>query len=143
MSDPITRTAINLREVPFHELNAASRDTIAAYADRKNGWTVEVQRVPSVDGTPWEGMRRVAITHSTAKTIRQFNDRRYRPPITWDQLQQIKDTLWPTRVAIEIFPPQAEIVNVAPMRWLWILPEGQGLPFSINAQFPCLGDSNQ
>ena len=134
----IERTKMNLVQVVGVRLNPG---TFAVYADRENGWTVEVQDVPSVSGTPWEGMLRVAITHSTAKTHKQFNDRRYRPAITWDQLQQIKDRLWPKQVAIEIFPPEAEIVNVAPMRWLWVLPLGQGLPFSINPRFPELGSS--
>lgn len=144
MSSKIQKSPINLTEATVAEVRAIRycEETTTVYYDRENGWTVELQRVPSVDETPWDGMILAAITHTTAKTVKQFDDPRYRPPITWDQMQQIKDMLWPSRVAIEVFPPQKEIVNVRPMRWMWVLPEGAGLPFSINRRYPNLGDSS-
>jgi hypothetical protein len=44
--------------------------------------------------------------------------------ITWDDLMLVKDdcgygNCW----AVEIFPPNTEVVNVANMRHLWLLPE--------------------
>lgn len=46
----------------------------------------------------------------------------WREGISWDDLQQIKDQCgyggyW----ALEVFPPNAEVVNVANMRHLWIV----------------------
>jgi len=49
-------------------------------------------------------------------------------------MQAIKDQFWPHRQAVEIYPPAAEVVDVAPMRWLWILPAGEALPFDLRAQ---------
>lgn len=138
MGDAIERTQINLTQVVGMKLNPG---TIVAYADKANGWTVEVMETTRTAGTIYAGTLCVGITRTTAKNIRQFNDRRYRPAITWDQLQQIKDMLWPQRIAIEFFPPKKEIVNVAPMRWLWVLPTGFGFPFSISSNYPCIGDS--
>ena len=44
--------------------------------------------------------------------------------ITWDELQQVKREIglsdhW----AVEVFPPDSEVVNVANMRHLWLLPD--------------------
>lgn len=42
--------------------------------------------------------------------------------ITWDELQEIKRQVgYGNATAVEVFPPQAKIVNVANMRHLWIL----------------------
>lgn len=42
--------------------------------------------------------------------------------ITWDQLMQIKRLLgYADRCAVEIYPPDQDIVNVANMRHLWIV----------------------
>lgn len=47
---------------------------------------------------------------------------RWRDDITWDELQRIKSELgYDDRQAIEVFPPDIEVVNVANMRHLWIL----------------------
>jgi hypothetical protein len=46
-------------------------------------------------------------------------------------MQAIKDAHWPHRLAVEIYPPRHAIVDVAPMRWLWILPAGAALPFNL------------
>lgn len=41
--------------------------------------------------------------------------------ISWDQLQWIKDQLYPERMAVEIYPRSDRIVNVANCRHLWVL----------------------
>jgi len=51
------------------------------------------------------------------------NDGNWKANITWDELQSIKaqcgyGNLW----AVEVFPPDRNVVNVANMRHLWILP---------------------
>lgn len=43
--------------------------------------------------------------------------------ITWDELQKIKTECgFGDRDAVEVFPPDADVVNVANMRHLWVLP---------------------
>lgn len=52
--------------------------------------------------------------------------------ITWDELQQIKFQCgFGDREAVEIYPPSDQVVNVANMRHLFVLPER--LPFSWRA----------
>lgn len=47
----------------------------------------------------------------------------FRDEITWDQLQEIKAQAgYAWKWASEIYPPEADIVNVANMRHLWVLP---------------------
>ncbi len=42
--------------------------------------------------------------------------------VTWDTLQDIKnDFLGPDAVAIEIYPPARDVLNMAPIRHLWQL----------------------
>jgi hypothetical protein len=44
--------------------------------------------------------------------------------IGWDQLQRLKtEAGFGAQWAVEIFPAEADVVNVAPMRHLWVLPE--------------------
>lgn len=44
--------------------------------------------------------------------------------ITWDELQHIKNTCgFPSHAAVEVFPPDGKVVNVANMRHLWVLPD--------------------
>lgn len=48
----------------------------------------------------------------------------YRDGISWDALQQIKnETMGPDVWAVECYPPQHLVQNVANMRHLWILEE--------------------
>lgn len=53
------------------------------------------------------------------------NDRgHWRDGITWDELQRIKAEVgFGDRWAVEVFPPDAALVNVSNMRHLWVLPE--------------------
>lgn len=55
---------------------------------------------------------------------------RWTDGITWDDLQRVKrETGYADSDAVEIFPADTDIVNVANMRHLWILPAGS-LPFA-------------
>lgn len=48
----------------------------------------------------------------------------YRDGITWDDLMQVKrDVGFANEWAVEVFPPDRDVVNVANMRHLWILPQ--------------------
>lgn len=50
--------------------------------------------------------------------------------ITWEELQRIKrEAGYGDRDAVEVFPPDADVVNVANIRHLWILSSGH-LPFA-------------
>jgi len=124
----------NLTQVPVDHVGAGHPDR--AYVDRAGGWVVQVweDAAPACRGTPWAGVLRVAIKHTAAKTRDEFHGRQNSLPITWDDIQAIKDQFWPGRVAVEVFPPHRDIVNVADMRWIWVLPPGAVLPFSLQAK---------
>lgn len=50
----------------------------------------------------------------------------------WDDLQRIKNELvGEDRLAVEVFPPEAELVNACPVRHLWVYPPGYTLPFDL------------
>ena len=50
--------------------------------------------------------------------------RAWREHIGWDDLQQLKrEAGYGDRCAVEVFPPDDEIVNVANMRHLWLVDE--------------------
>lgn len=114
---------------------AASLGVSFAFVDRANGWAVQVweKATAGCNGTPWEGTLRVAVKHSLGRTPETFTGRKHSVPITWDDLQAIKDHFWPDRIAIEIYPPKEKIVDIADLRWLWVLPVGAILPFNLDA----------
>lgn len=52
--------------------------------------------------------------------------------IPWCEKQRIKNELFGTeRVAVEVFPPESQLVDEANMYHLWILLEGAQLPFNL------------
>ncbi len=88
------------------------------------GWTADIliahrNNVFSVlDRTLADGTRHLAITSLSG----------VRP--TWPEMQRIKDEIaGPEATAVEVYPPQAEIVDDADMYHLWVLPAP--LPFSL------------
>ena len=53
----------------------------------------------------------------------------------WSDLQRVKDELCgPERVAVEVFPPQSQLVDAANCRHLWVLPAGFALPFGLHLE---------
>lgn len=49
---------------------------------------------------------------------------RWRDGITWDELQRIKTECgFGDRDAVEVYPRDSDVINEAPMRHLWIMPE--------------------
>ena len=49
---------------------------------------------------------------------------RWADGITWDELQRLKSECGRDKMpAVEIYPPDDEIVNVGNLRHLWVLPE--------------------
>lgn len=59
----------------------------------------------------------------------QLSGGRWSENITWDELQRIKREVgYGTSDAVEVYPCDADVVNVANMRHLWVLAEP--LPFA-------------
>jgi hypothetical protein len=56
-------------------------------------------------------------------------------PRAWRDLQRIKNELTsPDRVAVEVYPAEGQVVDVANMAHLWVLPDGVGLPFGLHLE---------
>lgn len=52
--------------------------------------------------------------------------------MTWAIKQRIKNELAGSeRLAFEVYPPVSELVDDADMYWLWIMPEGERMPFKL------------
>ena len=69
------------------------------------------------------------IRLSICQTDWDVNAGRWKDGITWDDLQRIKSEAgYGDRQAVEIFPENSNVVNVANMLHLWVLPEA--LPFA-------------
>lgn len=72
-----------------------------------------------------EGMTRLSVS----RTIPGHNG--WGDKITWDELQQVKtEACYGERDAVEVYPPDFDVVNVANMRHLWVYPEGSIIPFA-------------
>jgi len=64
-----------------------------------------------------EGLRRVSVNRTKMLADGNWDDR-----ISWDELQQIKREVGlGDKSAVEIYPEDFNIVNVANMRHLWVL----------------------
>ena len=60
----------------------------------------------------------------TVNRVRMQPDGHYEQGITWDELQRVKHEVgYGEAQAIEVYPPDSEVVDDANMRHLWILPE--------------------
>jgi hypothetical protein len=60
---------------------------------------------------------------SVTKNALGFGQRTFADGISWDELQWIKNQLYPGAMAVEIYPPQGREVNDCNMRHLWVLPQ--------------------
>jgi len=68
------------------------------------------------------------IVRLSVNVVRVGSNGRWEDGITWEDLQTVKDELgYAGRDAVEVFPAQDDLVNVANMRHLWVLP--YRLPF--------------
>jgi hypothetical protein len=82
-------------------------------------WHSQKFVVQMFDETPFLGVdtRRISVSRVTLKS-----DGRWDEDISWDELMQVKREIgfgdW---YAVEIYPRDADIVNVANMRHLWML----------------------
>lgn len=68
---------------------------------------------------------------SICRTAIDVDAARWKDGLSWEELQGIKKGVgFGDRDAVEVYPRDEDIVNVANMRHLWILPEGSALPFA-------------
>ena len=64
------------------------------------------------------------VIRLTVNTTSIGGSGRWKDGISWDALQEIKSAVgYGDRDAVEIYPRDADVVNVANMRHLWITPE--------------------
>ena len=121
----------------YSAIGATERPPTSVWLNKPDGWVIQVwsgiAATPGCIGTPWEGTARICVKHSKAKNREQASSRKHDIPITWDELQAIKEWLFAGRIALEVFPPQDKVVDVANLRWLWVLPAGAVLPFNLQA----------
>lgn len=72
---------------------------------------------------------RLSIQRTRANAYIRKQNRDLRP-ITWDELQEVKREIgYIDAWAVEIFPPDEHLVNIAWMRHLWIV-EPEEVPFA-------------
>ena len=70
------------------------------------------------------------FTRISVNRIEMGRDGRWLADITWDQLQQVKaDVGYALQDAVEVYPAERDVVNVANIRHLWVVPAGY-LPFA-------------
>jgi hypothetical protein len=106
-------------------------------------WPEQLQAVPKAQWPfdPFEHAERVAMYRSRRFLVQIFSEsgfirltisrtewdpsaNAFRDGIRWEDLQRLKaEAGYPDAWAVEVFPPEIEIINVAPMRHLWILAE--------------------
>lgn len=73
-------------------------------------------------------MLRISVSRATVR-----GDGRWDEDLTWDELQRIKNEIGLGQAwALECYPADAQVVNVANMRHLWVLPEGVEPTFGWN-----------
>ena len=71
----------------------------------------------------------VRLSFNRTETELVGNVCQWKQGVSWDDLQRLKrEAGYGERQAVEIFPADQDVVNVANMRHLWVLP--QGLPFA-------------
>ena len=52
--------------------------------------------------------------------------------ISWSEKQRVKDEICgKDAIAVEVFPPEEELIDEVNMFWLWVFPDGYKLPFSL------------
>jgi hypothetical protein len=92
------------------------------------GWSTQVRDV-------WTNDWLVVTVHSVANS--EMLHVTYRTALGaelgWKEKQRLKDQIFgPDRVAVEVYPRTAEIVDQANMYHLWVYPEGHSLGFGLS-----------
>lgn len=103
---------LKLMEVPELEWRTCACDTKQFKVWRSRDFLVQAFNEPN-------GVIRLSVN----KTI-MLSSGRWDDGLSWDELQKIKQQAgYGDRFAIEIYPEDSNIINVANMRHLWLLPE--------------------
>ena len=106
-----------LESIPIPEdlRNASSREIVAVFRSRY--FLVQVYKEES-------DYMRLSIN----RTAVDVNRRRWLDGITWDDIQKIKSEVgFGDREAYEIYPKDEDVVDVANVRHIFVLPPGDGL----------------
>lgn len=130
-------------------LNRSERRQAILFMEQENAkWPAELTPVPESDRPPSPGPCRLLGAWRSREFVAQLYEEgggivrlsvnrthvdpatlRWVDGITWDELQALKRQAgFGDRFAVEVYPADADIVNVGSLRHLWILPEA--LPFS-------------
>lgn len=105
--------------------NAAAGDTMQAVP--RTEWPEHTGR--SVSQGVWRSRRFLAVAYADHVTTRLSVNRtqladggRWVDGITWDELMQVKrECGFAERWAVEVYPPDHQVVDVANIRHLWML----------------------
>lgn len=85
-------------------------------------WRCKFYLIQEFDESTADGGIKDVIRLSINRTLLN-DDGMWRDDISWDDLQWIKNCIgYGDRFAVEIYPAEHEVVNVANMRHLWVLP---------------------
>lgn len=82
----------------------------------------------------WESAALFVVLYGTTPLRRLSIQRRDgRDGLLWDDLHWVKEQLLPGLWAVEAYPPDAELLNVANIRHLYVYPQGHAPPFNLKA----------
>lgn len=103
------------RATEFEEIPPSKWPIIGGHSTRRSVWLSRDYLVQLFDES--DGVQRLSIC-STVHTGDTWAD-----GIKWDDLQAIKNAVgFADRVAVEVYPESDQVVNVANMRHLFLLP---------------------
>ena len=126
-----------------------SRQQLRQLARDNRQWPEALKEVPREDWTDIPGMGgdRIAVYRSREFLVQVFAEKdginrlsvnrtswdhqrgSWSQNVTWDELQRLKtEAGYADQDAVEVYPSAGDVVNVANMRHLWILPNK--LPFA-------------
>lgn len=98
--------------------------------------------IAAIEGAPPRGLERVLengtyLVQDCARAdgwrVLMICRRDGREGISWDDLAWLKDAAgYADREAVELYPRTGDVVNVANMRHLWILPPGTWMPYGLD-----------
>jgi ribosomal protein S18 acetylase RimI-like enzyme len=110
---------------------------------RKDGWGVWEDRSDRAYLAPYDGC--AGLWHNNLFTVQAYRRQtefgecllvaiqglRRNQDVFWSDKQRIKNELFgERRTAIEVYPPQSDLVDEAHIYWLWVLPEDRRLLLS-------------
>lgn len=142
-------TYSNTMQTQYVQIGKAKRDEVRhkrEYLRRENKkWPETLQEIPEWKWPPKQpafrsAEMRVRVLRSRTFLVQVFDengtlrltvcrtsiddDGGYEDGITWDELQRLKNEAgYADKCAVELYPPDGQVVNVANMRHLWILDE--------------------